>query len=446
MYIDKKKLVELVEITKNESKIGQADWLRVAEVMNELYHISKSKHFYRSIYRREVNDSTYKKKPSKTHEYAPQEESEYQPKKISIEIEANGIQRSQLLLDIVANPLKTPQEIMRLHGYDIGQWELVKHQLKFWNTSSKQDGTHELYSSSLTVKPIKEGISLKILEDSLKEISEKYNIKENKYEYKHYEFLNKLGIVCVFDLHLGKLGWKLETNNDYDMKIAEKLYKNAVLDLLEQFKVHKPKKLLFPFGNDFFHFDNDKEETTNGTHQDSDTRLPKMWEKGLDLIVWTIEELLKHTDEVIFINVSGNHDYNLSYFASSAVSRLYKDHSRVTSLISPLQRKYFHFGNSLIGFTHGDEEGKRIETIMQVEEAKAWGSTYYHEWLLGHFHSEKRKEVNGLLIDHLSSLSGADKWHYKKGYIGSGRKAVGLVYDYDYGRIAELIAPIRKIE
>jgi hypothetical protein len=37
-------------------------------------------------------------------------------------------------------------------------------------------------------------------------------------------------------------------------------------------------------------------------------------------------------------------------------------------------------------------------------------------------------------------------WHYQNGYVGSQRKAIGLIYDYDYGKIAELIAPIRKID
>jgi hypothetical protein len=224
------------------------------------------------------------------------------------------------------------------------------------------------------------------------------------------------------------------------------LYKGAVFDLLNSAKQFSPEKILIPFGNDFFHYDNDNMTTTAGTPQDTDTRLPKMFEKGLDLIIFTIEECLKVAKEVVFTNVSGNHDYNLSYYASSTINRLYRNHERVTLLVSPLQRKYFNYGQTLLGFTHGDKERKQLETVMQSEQAELWGKTHYHEWLLGHFHSEIRKEVNGLLINHLSSLSGADMWHYQNGYVGSQRKAIGLIYDYEYGKIAELIAPIRKID
>jgi len=97
-YIDSKKLIELVELTKNTSKNNQADWVRVRDNLNELYKVNHSKGYYRSKYRRVVNDPTYSKKSTRTytHEETKPIDDEYvKPKKISIEIEGNGTQRSE---------------------------------------------------------------------------------------------------------------------------------------------------------------------------------------------------------------------------------------------------------------------------------------------------------------------------------------------------------------
>ena len=450
-YIDSKKLIELVELTKNTSKNNQADWVRVRDNLNELYKVNHSKGYYRSKYRRVVNDPTYSKKSTRTytHEETKPIDDEYvKPKKISIEIEGNGTQRSELLLDIVTTPLKTPLDILSVHGYDVGQWELVKHSLKIWNSYSKQDGTHELYSSALTVKPIKNSISIDNIERAILSTIDKYFI-EDELSYQPFikrEYNKNMALLSIFDLHLGKLGWRFETNNDYDLQIAEKLYNGAIDDLVSRIDTFKPEIILIPFGSDFFHYDNDNQTTTAGTPQDTDTRLPKMFEKGLDLIIRTVERALEICDHVVFMNVSGNHDYNLSYYAASVVNRLYKDNPRVELIFSPISRKYYEYGQNLLGFTHGNEEGKNLVTLMQEEEKEAWGRTTYREWMLGHLHHEIRKEHNGFVINTLSSLSGADKYHFNKGYVGSKRKAQAFIYNYDYGRIEEIITPIELIK
>ena len=119
-----------------------------------------------------------------------------------------------------------------------------------------------------------------------------------------------------------------------------------------------------------------------------------MFEKGLDLIIRTVERALEICDHVVFMNVSGNHDYNLSYYAASVVNRLYKDNPRVELIFNPISRKYYEYGQNLLGFTHGNEEGKNLVTLMQEEEKEAWGRTTYREWMLGHLHHEIRTELS----------------------------------------------------
>ena len=107
-----------------------------------------------------------------------------------------------------------------------------------------------------------------------------------------------------------------------------------------------------------------------------------MFEKGIDIAVRTMERALEIDScvRVVFINIGGNHAYNLEYYLSSVINRLYKDNPRVEMIFSPISRKYYEYGQNLLGFTHGDEEGKNLITLMQEEEKEAWGRTTYRDW------------------------------------------------------------------
>ena len=103
------------------------------------------------------------------------------------------------------------------------------------------------------------------------------------------------------------------------------------------------------------------------------------------------------------------------------------------------------YGNSLIGFSHGETEKTRIGGLMPVEVPEMWGRTKYREFHLGHLHSEQAKqaegivfkkqiqESDGLIIRHLPSITGSDVWHYNSAYVGAIRKTQGLIYDKEYG-------------
>ena len=71
---------------------------------------------------------------------------------------------------------------------------------------------------------------------------------------------------------------------------------------------------------------------------------------------------------------------------------------------------------------------------MQIEQPQAWGETIFREWHLGHLHSEHAKEVGGIIIRRISSITGTDAWHKEKGFIGAVRKAQAFVWDKELGK------------
>ena len=83
-------------------------------------------------------------------------------------------------------------------------------------------------------------------------------------------------------------------------------------------------------------------------------------------------------------------------------------------------RQYKTYGNTLLGFTHGDETKLSDLPILMATEAKEeWGEAVHKAFFTGHLHHEMSKDLNGVKVYQMPSLSGTDRWHHKKGYVGS---------------------------
>jgi hypothetical protein len=157
-----------------------------------------------------------------------------------------------------------------------------------------------------------------------------------------------------------------------------------------------------------------------------------MYLKGNDLLTEAIS-LFSKIASVDVLEIPGNHDEMTMYYTIVNLASWFRNNGNVSVDISPRKRKYREFGKCLIGFTHMDKERKRIEGNMQVEAPEAWGRTLYREWHGGHLHSEQTKEVNGIKIRNLSSVTGTDAWHYDSGYVGSVATSQTFIWDKEKG-------------
>jgi hypothetical protein len=357
-------------------------------------------------------------------------------------VKQDGSRTTTRMLLLSEEDQQSPTRIMALMGYDPLQWELIscKSRRNYWDTSMKLKDENKVTSSAkstnhafmvtLTVKPIQNKITSEIVRAVFEDLKP---AKFTEYEYHPGNLMLELPIM---DLHLGKLAWKDETGEDYDLKIAEKLYRDTVNDILSRVKAYGLviDKIIFPIGNDFFHVDSTENTTTAGTQLDYDTRWQKMYKKGIELLVWAIDQC-REVAPVECMYVPGNHDEMLSFCAVVSVSCYYRECQSVKVNTSASPRKYVHYGVNLIGYAHGKEEGDRISGLMQIEQPEAWGVTEFREWHLGDLHHESSKEANGIIIRRLSTITATDAWHAQKGYKGSIRKASAFVWDKACGKI-----------
>jgi hypothetical protein len=363
-------------------------------------------------------------------------------------IKADGTVTSKRLLLLSEEDSKNPRRLMELMGFDPLQWELVSSKVRrgHWDVSMKlnqgddKDGkrrpqisikeTNHAFECTITVKPLQQILNVEALKEIFASIPAPKLSK-----YSKNPISNKLLELPIMDLHLGKLAWEGETRENWDLKIAEQTFKHVITEAIRRIELYniKVEKILFPIGQDFFHFDSPRSTTTAGTIVDSDTRWQKMFAKGVELLIWAIENL-RNIAPVESMYIAGNHDKMLSYCLIHTLNAYFRSCDDVAIDVSPSVRKYVRYGVNLIGLGHGSEEGKRIEVLMQVEAPQDWGETKYREWHLAHLHSEQVSESGGVIIRRVSSPTSIDSWHMEKGFIGAIKKVPVYIWDKETGK------------
>lgn len=250
----------------------------------------------------------------------------------------------------------------------------------------------------------------------------------------------------IMDPHFGKMCWARETGwENYDVDIARKCVSDAVADLLAQATAmpYPIDKILLPLGNDFFHVDNGKHETTGGTPQDVDGRWQKSYRAGREAAMEMIRTLVDIAPVHVSI-VPGNHDEETMFCLGDALEMVFESAKHVAVDNSPKLTKYFEWHSGLIGMNHGkDIKPARLSGVMAAECREAWGRTTWREWFIGHWHSKGEamfapvSEEQGVRIRTIPSLTPPDAWHARKGYVGNVRAAECLVYHSRLGYRAQ---------
>lgn len=346
-------------------------------------------------------------------------------------INKDGTFSSDKLISIKEDELKNPDSILKAHGFDVREWELVSARNNIWNVYSKQDGIQELYSSKIVIKPRTE-ISLEEIEDFYSHLLQTYESPIVK------QYAPKKGLLFelpIMDLHLGKFSTSDIVADEYNTQIARDCFNRVIDECIGRLKNTDIERIIFPVGQDFFHFDTVGTTTTGGTPQDSDRKHQTLFKDGVLLLIDGITKLsneLKAPIEVFC--VPGNHDFMTSYHAVMSLWCYFNNNENVVVDLSTSPRKYVEYGKCLIGFSHGEKEKKRIEKIMQVEAAESWGRTIFREFHLGHLHSEQVSEDGGVIVRNLPSVTGTDAWHHNSGYIGAIRKCTCFLWDKECGQ------------
>lgn len=237
--------------------------------------------------------------------------------------------------------------------------------------------------------------------------------------------------INLTDHHFGKLAWQLETlSANYDVKIATAVFHRALGALLDRSPFATYEEIWFVVGNDLFNADNTLGTTTAGTQVESDVRIRKTYVTVRTLMVRAIENLRHLADKVKVIVVPGNHDNNTTWHLGDSLALYFSKHPDVEIDNAPSPRKYHVYGNTLIGYTHGDKgKLKDLPLLMTVEAREQYGATLFHELHCGHTHQSSTTEYHGIRVRVLPALCPPDKWHSEMGFVGNLRSSEAFHWD-----------------
>ena len=242
--------------------------------------------------------------------------------------------------------------------------------------------------------------------------------------------------ISISDYHLAKR----TVDGDNDPTNRALTYFNMAQSLINKVEAnYNVNTVVLPISNDFFHTDNYQNQTTQGTPQDTIMEYHSEYELGFAVLVDTINMLRQHSSTVHVILVQGNHDRTKSFYLAHALDIYFKDALDVEFMREHSVVKGLTLGNTFIGWHHGNCKLEDLPLLFATHSkySHQFGDAVYREVHTGDKHHYMAKEVKGVRIQQMPSLSGTDRWHLDNNYVHSVRAALALVYDLNLGKIAE---------
>jgi hypothetical protein len=336
-----------------------------------------------------------------------------------------------------SSEIRTLDQLLKFCKVDLSEWYVKKHVVNSWGSDENENFQVKAWLEK------KSGNEL-----SIEEQAEQFKslVKNYKPNYKYLKPIKSANTDLMFeisipDFHYGLLSWGEETGNNYDVKIARKIWLDAINHFANIIINNKVSKILFPIGNDFFNVNSSLNQTFSGTPQDEDCRWQKSFSTGWAMVVEGIDILLSVADVDVII-IPGNHDTEKTYYMGEVLKSWYRSCKKISIDNTPRTRKYYRYGNSLIGLCHGkDEPIKDLPLIMAVEAKEEFALTKFWEYQIGHLHHDRRQILE--VADNktvktriMPSLVARSAWSKSHAYL-SLREAIGLLWDKKIGKIAE---------
>ena len=256
---------------------------------------------------------------------------------------------------------------------------------------------------------------------------------------KHKKVTNPhLLVIDPADIHFGKLATAEESGDPYNVDIAQQRVLDGVLGLVQKAAGFPIEKILFVIGNDVLHIDSPRRTTTSGTPQDTDGMWFQSFVKAKDTIVQVVETLREIAPVHVHYDPS-NHDYMSGFYLADTIASWFHRCKDVTFNNTIAHRKYYRYGNSLIGTTHGDGANVKDLPLLMAQEASGdWADTKHRCVYIHHVHHKMQNDHIGVTVESLRSPSGTDSWHHKQGYQHSPKAVEAFVHCKEHGQVARL--------
>lgn len=261
-----------------------------------------------------------------------------------------------------------------------------------------------------------------------------------------YSNKDLLAVYVMGDPHFGMYAWGQETGADFDLKIAERLTKSAVDNLV--LRAPSASSALLIVLGDLIHSDTKQNRTEASGHPlDVDTRWSRVMGVALRTLVYSITALLRRHRRVTVRLCEGNHDPQAAFSIALALNEHFRNERRVKLDLSPANYWFYGFGKNCIGATHGHKcKTAKLPAVMASYVPKLWGQSIERGRVFyqGHLHHRKTEEFPGCTVKVEQTLAAPDAYAAGAGYF-AGRSMAVDIFHRNYGEITRHTVPVQML-
>ena len=228
--------------------------------------------------------------------------------------ESSTVEGDKWTISLPQTRIHTLEELVKQFDIDLALWEIERFIANSWEVGIKVGKGDDARVKTEPLYQVKAFLKKRVeVEDARNEVEELKKLAEGWAPTPEPERLtvypDDLMLEVNFpDSHLGKLAWGAETGHgNYDVKIAEHVYWEALETILDRTRHHRFNQILFVIGNDLLNSDDIEGRTTAGTYVSSDARYHKTFAAVRTLMIDAVERIRKVAPVKVII-VSGNHD------------------------------------------------------------------------------------------------------------------------------------------
>jgi len=353
---------------------------------------------------------------------------------VTIEVDnERGTLKSIMILSYAP---KSDKELAELHKVDLTRYKISN----YW-TKLRSNG--KFTSSLLCTLKKPTDFSLAEFSSFLKSYKSDYKpVKQFATDGKLEE--EKVDVeISIADAHIDKL----TIDNEDTIEDRKEQYLSVLNDLVTKCSsAFKIEKIVFTLGNDLLHTDNIQGTTTSGTPQDRLVSWNRAYEEAFDLMVKAIKTLKSYCKWLDVILIQGNHARTKEYYLAHALAKYFEKDEDILFDREHSRTKFTVLGDTFIGYHHGNSvklEELPLLFATNPDSSMHFGLSRYREIHTGDKHHLMAKEIKGVRIHQLPSISGTDAWHHDNNFVNNVRAGLALVYHPIKGKVAEFESRIQ---
>ena len=324
-----------------------------------------------------------------------------------IVLNKDGSQSSSTTLQMTSEQAKDPDFVLRAHGFDPDEWDIISARNNFWQQNSQENGLIDLYQSKITVKPKSDD------ELTPQDIANLFKADIKPYTIKQVARDTHNLVVPLPELHFG-ITTMLDVKGHLDrlLELINKGYKTIVIEQL----------------GDLFHSSQMwSSQTLKGTLLD-EVNMVQAVEDAKQFFDVLVTAALQNSTTLHIKQMAGNHSGNMEYMFMEYLKAKYP---QVVIKNNIKFRDAYLLDNVGIMLAHGDLAPKNLPMLFANEFGGVWSLAHSREIHKGHFHREKIVDEGGVISRQIGTVKPNDNYEIMNGWTLSKKELYALEYDSD---------------